>query len=202
MTNHFNQSSCERFGRLISAKVDGELELEVSKQLDQHLEMCTICRQRMQVFGEINELVYSAAAPDETAFFPVKPVEKRLVEWHNKIGKSLMRWIPLAVAASVLIGFIIIALPSGPTVTAEQIAMPLAELEMINDEQSESQAQMLKTLEFELRALKLELGSLNGESDSEDNSLEEKKRVEETLDRLIEKVKQFGETETNQDNLF
>ena len=102
----------------------------------------------------------------------------------------------LAVAASVLIGLIVIALPSGPTVTSEQIALPLAEFEMITGEQLESQSRMLKSLELELRALKLEVNSLGTDSVS-GSTPGDKQRVEEILDQLIEKVNQLSESDSN-----
>ena len=199
MTNHFDQQSCERFGPLISAKIDGELEAESVVQLEQHLAVCSECRERESKFGEIDDLVYASAIPansDETEAWP--PAKKVLPNRKpNGLGKSLMRWIPLAVAASVLVAFLVIALPNESPVNAEQVALPLAELEMITDEQRDNQARMLKTLELELRALKLDVGSMDEEADAE-----EKKRLAEQLDRLIKKVNEFGETGSYQETLF
>jgi len=198
MTNHFDQQACETYGPLISGKIDGEISGEASLQLDQHLAVCSECQQRLQKFRKIDELIFSAATPaDADTAIAWPPVKKQLRENKQTLQKELMRWIPLAVAASVLIGLIVIALPSKSTVTAEQIAIPLAELEMITDAQHDNQVRMLKSFELELRALKLQLMQNTSDADSADTSVD-KQRVSEEIDRLIEKVNQYGETDIYQ----
>ena len=123
------------------------------------------------------------------------PAESQAMQEPRPLSRTLMRWVPLATAATILIALMVTTLPSNRSSvtaeqTAEQIARPLAELEIINADHRESQERMRKMLELDLRALKLELAQLD-ETDGDAVS-SQKKRLEEHVNRLIVRVNQFG----------
>ena len=193
MTNLYEQLSCEQFAPLISAMIDGELELDASVQLNEHLESCETCQQRAATFRELDSLVFQSADPCSGEPVPmVAPLKFQAKVQPRSFSQTMMRWLPLATAAAILVGLMVTTFPSNrSTVTAEQIARPLAELEMINADHRESQERMRKMMELDLRALKLELGQLDeggGEAVAS-----QKKQLEQHLDQLIERVNQFGQ---------
>ncbi len=191
MTNLYEQLSCEQFAPLISAMIDGELELDAAVQLNEHLESCQACQQRAARFRQLDGLVFQNSQPLSGKPLAKTVVTKFSAAQPHSLTRTLMRWVPLATAAAILVGLMVATFPSSrSTVTAEQIARPLAELEMINADHRESQERMRKIMELDLRALKLELAQLdenNGEAVTT-----QKKQLEQHVDQLIERVNQFG----------
>lgn len=193
MTNLYEQQPCERFAPLISAMIDGELEQESAVQLNEHLDTCSACRERMSSYQEIDGAIFS-----EAESFLVDPIPASMESNWNRpaeksedsVGGSILRLIPFGIAAAVLVGLAMTTIPSArSTVTAEQIAQPLAELELIDMEHRANQARMLKIIELDLRALRVELGQLgNNESQSA-----KKQRLEQHLAKLIDRVSEMEE---------
>ena len=201
--------SCERFGPLISAYVDDELKADEMSKLAVHLEQCADCRERMQVFSDITDSIFdladipaSVAKPKEVS--ARNDVERRKNSERNKSGwlvsggSSLLRLIPMATAATVVVGLIVASLPSGDTLNAEEvdpekIAIPLAELELLHQEQRHSQEQMLQMFSLELRSLRLQLQVLGEDSDSNEEREAARIEAQQKIDSLIEKVEQFGD---------
>ena len=105
---------------------------------------------------------------------------------------NLLRAVPFAAAAAVMAGLFVSAWPVGETVTAEEIAVPLAEFEMLQDERRSSQDQVLEFFELELRALKLQLAAIESDRVSEDLEADWKS-ARDKLQSLIEKVHDLNE---------
>ena len=168
--------NCENYEPLISAMIDGELESSERNELKSHLQNCAMCKQRLIAFervdaavetlsqesvatrpAEIDKLRLPSAVP--FAMHPPKTAPRR--------SKSAMIWrlIPLAAAATLLICLGIAAWPYPKPANAEQIStaqivQPMKELYLLNVQQQREQNLMLRTLDMDLRSMKLEINSL------------------------------------------
>ena len=208
MSNPFEHSDCDRMGLLISAQLDGELTEAERPKFEAHLEQCSTCRNRMKSFEQLNHWVEIDQAIEATSCLEMPAgewggfaeftkadfqVEKKPMKSDGTSLKRIAtRLIPMAAAASVILGLGIAALPTGKTVTAEEIAAPLAELDLIQERQAEGQAQLLATMQFELRILRLELAAMASEEKSKTDSSSDQQRIEEKLDLLLEKVNELS----------
>lgn len=192
MKRSYESQSCERFAPLISEMIDGELDLEAGTGLNEHLQSCETCQRRAAIFRELDSLVFQSAGPQPGESLPNRaPVKVAAPIRPRSWTRAMMRWVPLATAAAILVGLMVATFPTNrSTVTAEQIARPLAELEMINADHRDSQERMRKMMELDLRALKLELAQLD-ESDGEAIAAQ-KKQLEHHVNQLIVRVGQFG----------
>ncbi len=138
-----HDADCERLEMMLSSRIDGELELSDQRELEIHLESCTECRRKSEAFLAIDLLVLSASNPKgDQITRSVSTLQSNKVCQSNKLRnksrggffkRTALRWMPAAISAAVLISIIVVTIPSAPSVTAGQIAIPLAELEMINE---------------------------------------------------------------------
>lgn len=182
------QLPCAHFAPLISEKVDGELDHESAVQLDSHLNECFACQERMAIYQRIDNAVLATGNGDLREMEMVQSPAPVVAPRSSMIG-AVTLWTPLAAFASVLIGLMITGLPSPPTtVNAEQIAQPLADLEWIDREHRENHSRMLKMIELDLRALKVEMSQLS----VADGNSDDKQRLEQNFDQLVERVSQLG----------
>jgi anti-sigma factor RsiW len=172
--------------------IDGELESDSADQLNAHLEVCETCRRRTATYRQLDSLIFRDAVPKPGESLPkVSAFSKQHPIESHGLTRTMMRWVPLATAAAILVGLMVTTFPDNrSTVTAEQIARPLAELEIINADHRESQERMRKMMELDLRALKIELSQLD-EGDGEAIAAQ-KQQLEQHVNQLIERVSQFG----------
>ena len=169
--------NCENYEPLISAMIDGELETRERNELKSHLQNCAMCKQRVIAFErvdaavetlsqepvaarsvEIDKLRLPSAVP--FAMYPPKTAPRR-----PRIA-LIWRLIPLAAAATLLICLGIAAWPYPKPANAEQISTaqivePMTELYLLNVQQQREQNLMLRTLDMDLRSMKLEINSLD-----------------------------------------
>ena len=201
-----SKTDCETFEILISAMVDGELTKIEYGELNDHLDSCECCSRRVMRFEEINSAVFGLSDPvfgcpieaDEISDRvvpasihrrqePVPPLDQRA---RRKLY-SIWSMLPLAFVASVVVCLIIVALPNGEPVAADQISPseivdPIRELHIIHTQQQRDQELMLRTLGMDLRSLKLELNRLEEGSP-------EREALANQIDALLEKVVAFAE---------
>lgn len=189
--------NCEQFEPLISAMLDGELDSTELESLRQHTDGCAACRSVIQEFENVNAAVLSlSAAPridnlnssklnGSAALVLPKPPQKKSP---SKSPRKLWRLIPIAVAATLLVCLAITALPGPGSAAAQmqpdQIVEPMKDFLISNYRQQQDQELMLRTLDWDLRTLKLELNQLADGS-------EERVNLESQIDVMIAKIKLF-----------
>ena len=185
--------NCRAYEPLISAMLDGELEPNKLTELENHVDRCPGCQAQLRAYEQVNAAVdslsQSGASPIDSNKFPSK------VQASGNNWLSAWRLIPIATAATLLIGLGLTALPGPRPVTADQInpqlfVQPMKDLHLINVQQQRDQELMLWTLGIDLRSLKLEINQLESGS-------EERQNMADQIDAMIEKVQLF-ETETIQ----
>ena len=198
---NLNHTNCEVIEPLISAMIDGELVGQEQVQVEQHLEHCQACQLKANSFEQVDAaaLLLSARRVDTLgtldAVDDVVTSKTTNVYVVSRDKSSLKSWLSLgrlavmAAAATIVVGFAISMFPNQQPATASQfsadeIVQPIQELQLIHRQQQRDQELMLKTLEMDLRALRLELNELDPESD-------ERKNLASDIDAMIEKVKQF-----------
>ena len=191
------QNSCEAFGVLISAEMDGELTELERDLLNDHLANCQTCQNRKEAFARIDETLFEStlqALHHSNSTLVKEPGGRQSHDpvVHRRWSANLLRAVPFAAAAAVMAGLFVSAWPVGETVTAEEIAVPLAEFEMLQDERRSSQDQVLEFFELELRALKLQLAAIESDRVSEDLEADWKS-ARDKLQSLIEKVHDLNE---------
>lgn len=202
MSHRADPETCELLGSLLSAQRDGELDPAEMETVNRYLETSPSCRQTLAAFAQIDELVFAVSSPREPACEPANecgpggPYRVDQSRASQLRTKFFTRGGSLAAAALVLIALTLTAIPPDSSVTGDQIALPLTELEWISDEQEASQARLLKTMELELRALKLQLANLDVPTDPDADFAEENQRIRAKLNALIDKVHQFTKTES------
>ncbi len=114
---------------------------------------------------------------------PVKPIKDiGLKSVRRSVGHRVLRWLPLAAAASVLGGLGFIAWNTPTPVTAEEFVSPVTEVELIHRQEERDQAMMVELLELELRALRREIAAL------EPAGHEQKQQISDTIEQLIKQV--------------
>lgn len=172
---------CEQHAELLSEYLDGELEALESSRVERHLRQCAECRQVMASFQAVNRLVADSSslpAPElETRIRQaVLPAPKRQV----RPLRSLAR---LAAAAAVLIAFSLIVLVTGDQADARRAAVPIATIEVLNEQAQQDQDALLQTFEWELRSLRVQIDCL-------ETSEESQAALRERVERLLQQVKQ------------
>ena len=195
---------------LVSAFIDGELEPATASRVNAHLADCLDCCRYLNelVAVELALLDSQVIAPempgeisrqsgtlDERRVVPrslplnspkpVMPVKSSKPIEMAERGRSLMRWVPVAAAASVLAGLGMIAMTPGTELTAEEFVEPAAEVQLMHRQRELNQELLVNTLDFDLRALRRELSLLGTDNPNED---EQKQKIAESLEQLIQKV--------------
>jgi len=212
MDLHDSILSCEDIEYLISFALDGELDADVQVLLTEHLATCSACRQRQVNFDKINSLVadlgrwraedsrrgrYSGddvvlAKPADLARTnsqrPIAGIRsptkgRQRIDWQ----KISVRIVPFAVAAAVVIS---VAVPyfskprqANSAEFAAQIAEPMVSISRLNDQRLRDQIAVCETLRLELRALKLEMTTID------DHRLTESVSIR--IDRLFERISEI-----------
>lgn len=200
---HSQNRNCEQLEPLLSAMLDGELPSPERDELIAHLAHCAECQSNLHAFKQVNEAVVLLSRADHrhencsgglSALNGVPGPMKFEPSAHRTRLFSVWRLVPLAVAATMLLCLAITALPepepaSAEQIPAEQFVEPMKEFLANNIQQQRDQDLMIRTLGWDLRAMKLDLNQLEPGSD-------ERISLEAQIDAMIAKVNQF-ENETN-----
>ena len=195
--------NCELLGPLLSAMLDGELDSSERAELLVHLNRCPECRAQVRDFEQVN-LAVDSLSHQTTRIEPVlttlpgsseiASLSKTKPATNLRRVKTAWRLIPLTAAAALVICLGIAAMPDQGSASAEQIppeqfVEPMKEFLASNYQRQHDQDLMLRTLNWDLRTLKLELNHLAADS-------EERIALESQIDAMIAKVQQF-ETDTS-----
>lgn len=138
------------------------------------------------VAGDVSgdRMPYSLAKP---------PYDMRPTKSKPRPGRAIWRLIPLAAAATLLIGLGVAVWPSpqparAELISTEQFVEPMKELHLLNQLKQRDQEVMLQTLGLDLRAMKLEIGLLDPADQLSMGS---------RIDAMLEMIHQF---ESNHDS--
>lgn len=176
-----SQRHCEQIEMLISADLDGELNFDESTRIKTHLSGCKSCAQVRANYLQINRSIDDLGATDAGRHLLDQPSVNELTSSTNWVW----RLVPFGLAASLVIAFGFMLVPSQPTpVNAQEIVRPFADVVEINQQAERDQQIMLKTLELELRSLRLELAQITQQDDRG-------AKLDARLMELINKVNQF-----------
>jgi hypothetical protein len=202
--------------------LDGELDSSEREELLSHLADCPCCRSQIRSFEQVNFAVESlsqrkdlddsqlATLPRPTLPRPMLP--RPMLPRPNGVASlskpkplavkrriaAAWRLIPLAAAATLMICLGITALPDPGAASAEQIppeqfVEPMKEFLENNFQRQNDQELMLRTLGWDLRAMKLELNQLDPDS-------AERINLESQIDAMLAKVQLF-ETDSIPDSV-
>ena len=193
-------SACEEYGPLISAMIDGELSAEKRLGLDQHLQLCTACRQRAQTFEELNRLA-ATEMPTVSADWPQQVIGRLEADRRHRRRKL----VGYATAAAILLS--LLALPlfrssrvarNTPAPVEQNLATTgaadgdligtLETLQVVSRQEKRTQETMRRLMSWDLRALKLELKQLN-------LAPEKLQQLERRIDVLMNRVEQVGQAD-------
>lgn len=196
---------CDEFEPLISAMIDGELDADERNELNSHLQNCGHCKRRVVAFEEVDLAIgrlsranVADGRADESIPFSLAkpPFEMRPTKAKpSKNRRVIWRLIPLAAAATLLIGLGVAVWPNPQPVRAEAISTaqfvePMKDLHFLNRMKQRDQEVMLQTLGLDLRSMKLELQLLEP---ADQISLSSR------IDAMLEKLNQFdAQYESNQ----
>lgn len=170
--------ACEVMGERLSADRDGELLDAERTELQQHLRGCSACRRRAERFAAVDR----ALSANELA--PSDGFERRLARAVPPAGRAAAwpRLVRVAAAAVVLLAVGMLVLVASDRADAGRIAAPIATIELLQRQAADDQRALLRTMEWELRALRLELGQLGLDDESRSPVLSR-------IDRLLEHVR-------------
>lgn len=157
-------NTCEDFRILISASLDDELTIEERLILESHLVTCGECQRVEASYVQVNRLVRHDLAESERILTP----KERRQSNARRETMAQMRWVGLAAAVSLLLFSLAAVLMRSPTASASQMMAPLAEAHRISQHQRVAQETVLQTLEWELRALRLQLAAAKASPDHRD----------------------------------
>ncbi|MFT7631396.1 MAG: putative anti-sigma-YlaC factor YlaD [Mariniblastus sp.] len=184
-------SSCECFEPMISAMLDGELNSPEQLKLNAHLSQCSACRELAGVFSQVDASVSHLSLQQITtdAAALAAPTKHKLDRPHSKSHFSIWRMLPLAVAATLLVCLTIVSWPNSTPANADQITPaqfiePMTDLHVLNFEKQKDQDLMLRTLNMDLRSLRIELSQL-------ESSNEDREKINSQIDAMIKKVEAF-----------
>jgi predicted anti-sigma-YlaC factor YlaD len=171
-------NGCDKFSEMISAHLDGDLELAECHRLEAHLAECHECQERLRIFQQIDGACRQGR--------PELPGELRAKVAHRIASRHTSRpvgWlVRSALAASIVAAAAFLWIPKNRAVDANQISVPLADLYFISYEEQQTQDTLSKTLELDLRALRLELQSLQADPETLAS-------LSDRIDRLIARVR-------------
>ena len=176
-------NSCEHNQILISAAIDDELSFDERLQLEAHLVECEACRRVEAAFQQVDQRVR-----DGSQAFASLPLEPAAEAGRFRFDK---RGVSLAVAASILLVTVTAVLFRSPRANADQLMIPLTEMQLINEHQRATQETVLQTFEWELRALRLQLGQVENRETKRDELID---RLEGLLQRVDEVKRVRGES--------
>lgn len=177
-------SGCEEMAEKVSAWIDGELEAHEIAAVEGHLRSCPECRglrQRFQAVDRLAALSGSQQNPESS-------------KASSSIGQDspsiwLGRSARLAAAALVIIAVCLVIITSSDRADANNVETHIAALEKMNDKTLLDQEKMLKTLEWDLSAMKLAVRST-------DLDTGERRKLLSKIDDLLREVERVGKDRT------
>jgi anti-sigma factor RsiW len=194
---------CESFQLLISAALDGELDEREQVELDRHLSACGACRHWQASIVQQEQLLLTIADEDSQADLSELPLGQSdsavgvplTVEFKSPQAMSQRRGLSwrlvgvsgLAAAVLLGVGLIVSALvrQQGPAPTFS--VEPVAAMHAINVQSEEDQHAILRTVELDLRAMKLELKRMSLDDAARD-------QLGTQIDSLLAKTRQLQPT--------
>lgn len=193
------RDECEALEEVLCAYADGEATPTEADRIRQHIAQCESCEAVLRDYQIIDEsLVVSPALPSTldadgptfaAAFNNVEsPTPLDHQQGHRAGNRSDgLRWASWArrIAAVLLAGVgigLLVVLP-GSNANAARVVRSAATVEVLQDQERSSQEKLRRTLEWELRALRLEVGLLAPQNDAptDDSAV----AVREKIDRLL-----------------
>ncbi|MFH0944149.1 MAG: anti-sigma factor [Planctomycetota bacterium] len=176
---------CEEYAELLSEYLDGELGAPESARVEWHLQQCPACREVLTSFQTVDRMVGAGAS------LPAKELEARIraavLHVPGRRIRPVRSLARLAAAALVLIAFSLTVLVTGDRADARRAAVPIATLEVLNDQAQQDQDALLQTFEWELRSLRVQIDCLEAGEESQ-NMLRER------VERLLRRVQETRET--------
>ncbi len=188
--------SCEDYQQLISASLDGESTDGERNELEHHLNSCQVCRQRRHAYVQVNELFEEfepvraeiakrgAEVKGEPQQIPGAGRRRTQRTRQNLVRAGLL--VGGVAASAALAAFVYSPPPSQPmeTVTVTDLVQPLDKLYDLNRQSTKDQKIMASALEYELRALKLQLNNVSNDAADIDQY---KQRIDELM-RLVHQI--------------
>jgi hypothetical protein len=200
-------TACEDYGPLISAMIDGELPPDESAALEEHLLSCCECNRRSKVFREFGRLA-SNASPIPSSDWR-ESIQHR-VRVHRR--RQRVSWTTTYVAAAAVLVAMVGAVihfggaDSAPatgiagTGTADShvatssnerdMTGPLETLQIVSRQEKRTHDSMRKLMEWDLRALKIEVKQMNLSPDQVE-------RLNHRIDALIRRIDRPGNNVDN-----
>ncbi|MHC4945790.1 MAG: zf-HC2 domain-containing protein [Planctomycetota bacterium] len=143
---------CEQFAEMLSAWLDDELEADEQAALEAHLADCPACRALKRRFQAVDELATKSETLTDSGIAG-RRTSGQPAPW---LGMSLRRAASIAAAALILIAVSLFILATGDRSEARRAATEnLAALNAMNQEAYKDQDAVLKSLEWDLNAMKL-----------------------------------------------
>jgi len=154
-------ATCEDMAEMLSAWHDGELDAFQVACVEEHLDSCPRCRELRDRLTVLDSMVIRFSpipGPDLE-----EKIQRALVPPPPRRG--MRRLLSMATAALVLIAVSLALLVTGDRADARRMATQyMTSLETISDQVIETQDAMLKTMEWDLNAMKLMVGCSELES--------------------------------------
>lgn len=186
---------CEALEEVLCAYADDEATPVEAERIRQHLARCESCEEVLREYEVIDESLTVSPAVSVTIHGDVPmfaaastevdfPIEQGHQPPNRSADLKWARWarrIAAVLLAGIGIGFLVV-LP-GSNANAARVVRSAATVEVLQDQERSSQEKLRRTLEWELRALRLEVGLLAPKS-SEPTG-DPAVAVREEIDRLL-----------------
>lgn len=193
-------AACDALAEALCALGDGEATPVEEAQVREHVQECAACARLLEEFAMIDRSL-RVSIPDpvsaevrapESRFVPTgsssqpaaprRTVAAHRAPWTRRIAAVLL--------AGIAVGLLVV-LP-GSNADAARIARSVATVEVLQDSERTSQENLRRTLEWELRALRLEVALLSpggaspADDPADDPAVAVRERLEQLLGRVIE----------------
>ncbi len=193
------KTDCEQFGELISGLIDGELSVSETERVTLHLTRCNACRTTQTTFEMVDKAIQSphglATLNGDPAPIPlaVKPTprKKQPQSRNNHLFKRRF-WMPVSITtlAMIIVGLTILWPTDEAGAETTNIKLPLLELdklEQLNRETKKNANTTLRTMELQLRMMRVDAKRL-------DSANENEAQLQSEIERLLTAV---GQLKTN-----
>lgn len=195
MTEQNMNNECEQFGELISGLIDGELNVSETEKVTLHLNRCEVCRITQAHFEMVDQAIQSPqglAPSKQDSSLPVatKPTPpRRSVREDNRNLFRRRLWMPVSLTSAAMVVLALSILwpteEAGAETTDVQLpTLELHKLEQINQDTRETADETLRTIELQLRMMRVDAKHL-------DSSNENEARLQSEIDRLLTAVTQL-----------
>lgn len=169
-------SKCEQFGELISGLIDNELTAGETRRVVSHLQRCQHCQETKAQFEQLDRTLQSPGSLETSEVFSTvgakveragqAPSRKRDRGSRNAGFLHRPLWMPIAAttAALALIGTAILWPVDEAGAHSPEVRIPKLELDEFKDLNRNTQKNVdttLKTMELQLRMMRVEANRLN-----------------------------------------